>query len=76
MDINEDIDQNRKDYAFGTPTFLSAEQYQSIFFNGYDTSNPVVSRLFDQMKKKKSIQFSYSIFFDICCSVFRSRLDV
>lgn len=27
MDINEDIDQNRKDYAFGTPTFLSAEQY-------------------------------------------------
>ncbi len=52
IDINEDIDQNRKDYAFGTPTFLSPEQYQSIFFNGYDTSNPVVSRLFDKMKKK------------------------
>lgn len=62
MDINEDIDQNRKDYALGTPTFLSAEQYQSIFFNGYDTSNPVVCRLFDQMKKKKVSSFLIQYF--------------
>lgn len=62
MDINDEIDQNRKDYAFGTPTFLSAEQYQSIFFNGYDTSNPVVCRLFDQMKKKKVSHFLIQYF--------------
>ena len=48
MDV---IANTRLDYELMAPVFLKPESYLSIFYNGYDDTDPDVHALFDHFKK-------------------------
>lgn len=50
MDV---IANTRLDYELMAPVFLKPESYLSIFYNGYDDTDPDVHALFDHFKRVK-----------------------
>lgn len=50
MDV---IANTRLDYELMAPVFLKPESYMSIFYNGYDDTDPDVHALFDHFKKSE-----------------------
>lgn len=52
MDV---IANTRLDYELMAPVFLKPESYLSIFYNGYDDTDPDVHALFDHLKKSEDV---------------------
>lgn len=52
MDV---IANTRLDYELMAPVFLKPESYLSIFYNGYDDTDPDVHALFDHFKKSEDV---------------------
>lgn len=52
MDV---IANTRLDYELMAPVFLKPESYLSIFYNGYDDTDPDVHALFDVLKKSEDV---------------------
>lgn len=52
MDV---IANTRLDYELMAPVFLKPESYLSIFYNGYDDTDPDVHALFDYLKKSEDV---------------------
>lgn len=52
MDV---IANTRLDYELMAPVFLKPESYLSIFYNGYDDTDPDVHALFDHIKKSEDV---------------------
>lgn len=52
MDV---IANMRLDYELMAPVFLKPESYLSIFYNGYDDTDPDVHALFDHLKKSEDV---------------------
>ena len=52
MDV---IANTRLDYELMAPVFLKPESYLSIFYNGYDVTDPDVHALFDHFKKSEDV---------------------
>lgn len=52
MDV---IANTRLDYELMAPVFLKPESYLSIFYNGYDDTDPDVHALFDHLKKSEEV---------------------
>lgn len=52
MDV---IANTRLDYELMAPVFLKPESYLSIFYNGYDDTDPDVHALFDHFKKGEDV---------------------
>lgn len=52
MDV---IANTRLDYELMAPVFLKLESYLSIFYNGYDDTDPDVHALFDHLKKSEDV---------------------
>lgn len=52
MDV---IANTRLDYELMAPVFLKPEIYLSIFYNGYDDTDPDVHALFDHLKKSEDV---------------------
>ena len=52
MDV---IANTRLDYELMAPVFLQPESYLSIFYNGYDDTDPDVHALFDYFKKSEDV---------------------
>lgn len=52
MDV---IANTRLDYELMAPVFLKPESYLSIFYKGYDDTDPDVHALFDHLKKSEDV---------------------
>lgn len=52
MDV---IANTRLDYELMAPVFLKPESYLSIFYHGYDDTDPDVHALFDHLKKSEDV---------------------
>lgn len=55
------IANTRLDYELVAPVFLKPESYLSIFYNGYDDTDPDVHALFDHFKKSKDVFDSFKM---------------
>ena len=51
----------RLDYELIAPEFLKPESYLSIFYNGYDDTDPDVHALFDHFKKSEDVFDSFKM---------------
>lgn len=58
MDV---IANARLDYELIAPEFLKPESYLSIFYNGYDDTDPDVHALFDHFKKSEDVFDSFKM---------------